>query len=961
MDKQIILAVVRHRVLGHLIVPYFAVRQSDFLLEVAGHATPITVERVENLEPDVKSIVSILDSISEQRLAKSFSRGKTPKAFFDTLTPELLKNNVRPFIDRSICEALPLIQSSKLPIYFKQEGYQTINSSDQITLAPVFNCRPKFFFTLTESGTLIYLLKVSDTVSDVSLYKSNLIELSSTPAVFVAGHTLYSFAGVQFSKFKPFATNQRIKVDAHIVDGYMRKFVLSSVKSYWVAAYGFDIHRHRAKPTAQLRTVRSVFGWSFELSFLYDGVSCPFNVSQNPATLDVTPSGRYVFDVTTRDREFERRVLAFLTDEMGIAISGGMLNLTEKKFSIGELVRWSYAHRDEFLDHDIDIVLATDDVRYYFGSWELSTQMTDKTDWFDINVTVVIGDYKIPFPAFFHKISSGDNQFILPNGEVFLIPDTWFEQWAGLIPFLVSSGDSLQVNKRYTALLPDFMRPENPASDDVARSGIEVSFTPPAQCEMRPYQKTGVEWLLALAEHGRGGILADDMGLGKTLQAITLLASVYATPRPDAQQSDFFLRNDSGKAPSLVVMPVSLIANWQREIRAFAPNLSFYTYIAKQAITGSTLPQILSQYHVVLTSYAHLRIYAEHLAAIRFECVVLDESQVVKNCSSKTYKAVASIPARVRFCLSGTPVENNLIELWAQMNLVNPGLLGSRDFFEHRYRNPIETSADDSTLRILKTIIRPYILRRTKEQVLDDLPPISIQTIECAMSDDQREAYEREKSACRNIIMGNSDTEARKKFIVLQALTRLRLLANHPALCLPDYEGGSGKFDTVMDHIRSIVAGGHKLLLFSAFVKDMEMLSQRLDDACIPHEIITGKTQSRDEVVRRFESSAEKKVMLISLKAGGVGLNIVSASYVLILNPWWNPAAEQQAYGRAHRIGQTRAVTVYRFISADTIEQKINALQGRKLKLASDAVEVASTDAPPSFPSDDELWQMLSD
>lgn len=962
MDKQVILAVVKHRLLGHLIVPYFAVPKSDFVIEVAGHATPLTVERRDDLHPDVKSIVDILDSLSEQRIAKSFSRGKTSKAFFDTLSEEMMKNTVRPYIDKKICEALPLIQRTQIHVYLKEDGYQTINCSDRLDIAPVFSCKPKFFFTLAESGDLLYTLKVSDTVTDIPLYKTGLIELSSSPAVFVSRRTLYSFAEAPFSKFKPFATNQRIKVDARIVDGYMRKFVLSSVKSYWVAAYGFDIIRHKVTPSVELRARQSVFGWGFEPVFIYGDVACPFNNSQNAATLDVTPAGRYVFNVTMRNRDFERRVMTFLTDEVGFSSVGDICVVAGQKFDFNDIVKWSYSHKDELLERAVNIVLSDDSTRFYFGSWDFSTQMSSSADWFDINMVVIIGNFKIPFDSFFHNISSGNNRYLLPNGEVFLIPDAWFEQWAGLIPFLVSSPDgSFRVSKRYSALLPSFMLADSPEVNPSPQSGLDISLVPPVGVEMRPYQKTGVEWFLALAEHGRGGILADDMGLGKTLQAITLLASIYASQEAPDANTDFFSRNTTGRCPSLVVMPVSLIANWQREIHRLAPSLSVYTYIAKNAITSVTLPQLLAQYHIVLTSYAHVRIYAEALATIPFECVILDESQVIKNYSSKTNRAVASLKSKVRFCLSGTPVENNLMELWAQMNFVNPGLLGSRDYFEHRYRNPIEVSADDDVMRLLKTIIRPYFLRRTKEQVLDDLPPLSIQTVECPMTDDQSDAYEREKSACRNLIMGNSDPQGRKKFMVLQALTRLRLLANHPALCLPDYEGGSGKFDIVMEHIRSITAAGHKLLLFSSFVKDMEMLCHRLADSSIPYEIITGNTPSRDEVVRRFESSDTTKVMLISLKAGGVGLNIVSASYVLILNPWWNPAAEQQAYSRAHRIGQTSAVTVYRFISSNTIEQKINALQERKLKLASDAVEVTSLDHIPLLPSDDELLQMLSD
>ncbi len=961
LDKEIIIAVVRHRTLGHVLVPYFAVPQSDHVFALEGHVTPLTIERMTDISSDVRSIVEMLDSLSEQRLAKRFSRGKTPKAFFDSLNEEMLKKQVRPYIDQKICDSLPLIQRSKLPIISKADGFQTINLSDTLDIAPVFSCRPKFFFTITNSGDLLYMLKLSDGASDISLYQKEIVELSASPAVFVLGKTIYSFADAPFSKFKPFSVNQRIMVEARIVDSYMRKFVLGCVKSYWVAAYGFEVRRHKVSPSVELRAKPSVFGWGFELAFVYGDDVCLASQKENPATLSVDPNGKYLFNVTVRNREDERRATSFLIDDLGLSLLGGLFVFSNKKSDLQELVRWAYLRKDDLLEKGINLVLSDEASRYYFGNWELSSRVNERNDWFDLNMVVIVGEYKIQFVAFFKNISSGNNQFILPNGEIFLIPDEWFEQWSGVVPYLTSSKDgSLCVSKRYASLLPDFMRPQQPDGHLSAASAVSVVPVSLKGVDMRPYQQVGVNWLLSLAEHGRGGILADDMGLGKTLQSIALLSSIYATDE-DSFSNSVFCRNVTGKAPSLVVMPVSLIANWQRELQRFAPHLSVYTYIGKQAITGATLPQILSQYHIILTSYGHVRLYSEHLSAVKFECMLLDEGHVLKNSSSKTYRSVTSLSASVRFSLSGTPVENNLMDLWSQMNVVNPGLLGSRDFFEHRYRQPIETQGDEEKLKLLKTIIRPYLLRRTKEQVLDDLPPISVQTIECTMTDDQAEVYEREKSACRNMLLDSNETPARKKFMVLQALTRLRLLANHPALCVPDYDGGSGKFDAVMDYISSIVMSGHKLLLFSSFVRDMEMLSARLDDAHISHVSLMGKTKNRDEVVQSFESSDKEKVMLISLKAGGVGLNLVSADYVIILNPWWNPAAEQQAYGRAHRIGQTRSVTVYRFISTNTIEQKINQMQDRKLKLASDAVESDAMAAMPSSFSDEELAAMLSE
>lgn len=963
MGSEIVVAVVRHRVLGFTLAPYFVSRLSDAVIEILGRVTPLTIERLNDLTAELKGLIDILDSISEQRLARNFARGKSVKAFWDGLSAEMLKSHVRPFVDKKICEALALIPKASVRVFLRPDKYQTVNVSDALDLAPVFKSRPKFFFTLADSGELLYTLKVSDGANDVSLFHSRLIELSSNPAVFVSGHTIYSVPDVHFAKFRPFDASQRIRVDSKIVDSYMSKFVLGCVRTYWVAAYGFVIKRRSPKFRASLRARQSVFGAVFELLFIYDGNECAALSKLRPASLSVDGDGRYTFNVIMRNSYEEGRVIDLLTRDLGLSPVGDAYAIGGRA-DMQDLVKWAYAHRDALSACDIGVDVDDGGRRYFVGNWELLTEVEKGADWFDLRIVVEAGQYSIPFQRFFRNISSGDNCFVLPDGGVFLIPDEWFEQWSGVIPLMsVQSDGALRLASANSANLPcailplAAVGPVRPPYDGVVGGSVRMRGS------LRNYQSEGVSWLLTLARNSHGGILADDMGLGKTLQAIGLLTAIYNVEPVDGEQliDGVFTRNDTGRAPSLVVAPVSLIFNWSNELKRFAPHLSVYVYGGRQAPSGATLPHILAQYHVVLTTYGHVRLYAEALSRVHFECVILDESHTVKNPSSKTYAAVSSLSASCRFNLSGTPVENSLTDLWAQMNLVNPGLLGSRAFFESCYRHPIEVKADERKLKLLKTVTRPYILRRTKEQVLGELPPISVQTVLCEMTESQREVYEREKSACRNILLDPSADSGKKRFLALQALTRLRLIANHPSLCVPDYEGGSGKAEAVIECVASVVASGHKMLVFSSFVRDMELLAALLTERGIGYDMLTGKTERRDDVVSRFESSTTVKVLFISLKAGGVGLNLVSADYVLILNPWWNPAAERQAYCRAHRMGQTRSVTVYRFISIGTIEEKIDKMQYRKTKLANDAVEA---DVLPSFDaklSDDELKALLEE
>jgi SNF2 family DNA or RNA helicase len=326
---------------------------------------------------------------------------------------------------------------------------------------------------------------------------------------------------------------------------------------------------------------------------------------------------------------------------------------------------------------------------------------------------------------------------------------------------------------------------------------------------------------------------------------------------------------------------------------------------------------------------------------MKFFYVVLDESQHIKNPTSNIYRAVIQLKSDHRLVLTGTPVENSLTDLWTQLSFVNPGLLGSLSFFKREFAGPIEKNNEEEKEKRLRKIIQPFIMRRTKEMVVSELPPVIEQVVHCDMSEEQSAIYEREKSAVRNSILENIESVGIEKsaIIVLQGLMRLRQIANHPLLTDETYKGGSGKFDAVTHNIDSVISEGHKILAFSSFVKHLELFPGWLSKNGIGYSMLTGSTQNREKVINRFRNDDQIKVFLISLKAGGIGLNLTEADYVFILDPWWNPASEIQALSRAHRIGQEKRVFVYRYISGDTIEEKIQRLQERKAKLAEAFVE----------------------
>ncbi len=439
---------------------------------------------------------------------------------------------------------------------------------------------------------------------------------------------------------------------------------------------------------------------------------------------------------------------------------------------------------------------------------------------------------------------------------------------------------------------------------------------------LRPYQKAGYNWFHFLRKYNFGGCLADDMGLGKTVQTLALLQKIKEE------------NHDLGiHTTSLIIMPTSLVYNWLNEARKFAPKLKIHAH------TGSFRNkeiELFSNYDVVITTYGITRVDIDLLKNLYFNYIILDESQNIKNPASKSFKAVKSLKSKHKLILSGTPVENTVNDLWTQMSFINPGLLGNQHFFYTDFVVPIEKKKDEEKAAKLQALIKPFVLRRTKTQVATELPAKTENLFYCQMSDEQKEYYEKVKSEYRNALLVNLENGSfkRSQIQVLQGLTKLRQIANHPLMIDEGYEGDSGKFENVIHTLENVLSRGHKVLVFSQFVKQLDIYRRYFDGQNIPFAYLDGATSKRGEVVREFQANKDIKLFLISIKAGGVGLNLTEADYVFILDPWWNPAVEQQAIDRTHRIGQDKNVFIYKFITKDTVEEKILALQNRKRKVA---------------------------
>lgn len=491
---------------------------------------------------------------------------------------------------------------------------------------------------------------------------------------------------------------------------------------------------------------------------------------------------------------------------------------------------------------------------------------------------------------------------------------------------------------------------------------------------LRDYQKAGYQWLGSMAELGFGGILADDMGLGKTLEMISLLLR-EAEKAEEAENGDGKRAGDNRRILAMVVCPASLILNWERELQRFAPGLSPYVIIGAAAVRRKQINGLrqLSESErgrcVVITSYDLLKRDLDDYKEIPFQYHVIDEAQYIKNNTTKNAKAVKRLESACRFALTGTPVENRLSELWSIFDFLMPGYLQTYNYFKERYETPIVKEKDEGRMEMLKRQIMPFVLRRLKSKVLSELPE-KVESVICApMSEKQRELYLANLIRMRQALdsgvenLGQDGTadmdegldetlgslgagesaaaadagEGTKtgKFQILSMLTRLRQLCCHPSLCYEEYEGGSGKLETCMELIHEAAEGGHRILLFSQFTSMLDILAQRLNKEKIDFYMLTGKTDKllRQKLVNQFNDN-QVPVFLISLKAGGTGLNLTGADVVIHYDPWWNRAARNQATDRAHRIGQKNSVQVYELISEGSIEEKIMNLQQSKGELA---------------------------
>jgi superfamily II DNA or RNA helicase len=581
------------------------------------------------------------------------------------------------------------------------------------------------------------------------------------------------------------------------------------------------------------------------------------------------------------------------------------------------------------------------DYREVGGSLQIgvsAASVTGETDWFDLRITIAVEGKKIPLPRVLAALTAGDDYLLLDDGAYIALDKPELVKLRALIEEAraLRDGDGPPRITRFQAglfedlaVLATAVRQATEWKRQVAGLRALQTLDPTAlpqtlHAQLRPYQLDGFSWLATLYDHGLGGILADDMGLGKTVQTLALICHA---------------RQRLSGPPFLVVAPASVLSNWVAEAARFAPELKVLMLTDTLGRAGANLEQLVCDADVVVTSYTLFRLDFDAHAGQSWSGLILDEAQYVKNRRAKTHQCARKLSAPFKLAITGTPMENNLMELWSLLAITAPGLFPDPAKFADFYAKPIEKSGDAELLELFRRRIRPLVKRRTKDLVAPELPAKQDHTLDVELTPRHRKLYDTRLQRERQKVLGLLDDVQRNQFTILKSLTLLRQLALHPGLVDPAHAGvPSAKIDGLIEHLHEVAAGGHRALVFSQFTRFLGQIRDRLDAEGIDHCYLDGRTRNRPKRIQQFKEG-DAPVFLISLKAGGFGLNLTEADYCFLLDPWWNPAVEVQAVDRTHRIGQTRTVMAYRLIARDTIEDKVLALNARKAKLFASVID----------------------
>jgi SNF2 family DNA or RNA helicase len=967
---EVVFTFVRHAHLGVLV-------EANAVQLLENGNPSLTYQRIREktadyfgLNPEQKRVVEIIEGFESEAIMKQFYKGTRkikPADFFLKHFDEDTKKQVLAIIETELLKVIKEVKN--YPMYWAGKTGEPMGTKIEFYNEP---STPLFHFRRDETG-MNYFVTIKHRGEKVHFCDPESELLIAQPAWLLTPNRLLFFgANVEGKKIKPFLRKPFIHIDPHQEATYMQKFVGPLLENHDVYALGFDIVTDQLEVQPLLKLTSAWESPHLVLYMKYGNWVFPYHVNKKVNVRLEEKEGTYTFHRIKRLYSVEKQKIETLK-ELGLSqTNGSLFTLDSQDFDALDIVSWVNENQNTLERAGFEIQQEDGATQYYLGSIQLLVTVKNGIDWFDVHAVVKLEGFEIPFIKLRKNILEKRREYVLPNGKVVILPAEWFTQFAQIVNLADVHDEAYRVRNIHVSLLADLDEylneaPPTPDWTEVLHRGTIPTVDIPSQFqgELRNYQLEGYSWIRFMQQNRFGALLADDMGLGKTIQTLAQLQhlaleyqkekaqqplSAVAGGESTAEITEIVntpLASD-GKplppeamhnGPILIIAPKSLLYNWMSESAKFCPALKTALY---SGLNRQKMVSTFGKLDLVVMSYGTMRNDVEVLRNYRFNCIVLDESQAIKNPSSQTSRALLKLQSRSRIALTGTPIENTLLDIWSQMNFLNPGLLGSYTYFEKQFIRPIEKGANPQKTEELRKLIDPFVLRRTKKQVMKELPPKIEKVHFCEMSAEQAELYESVKNQYRNEIL-NHVTElgiSKSRLKIFNGLMHLRQIALNPTLKDVNYEGGSGKDDEIMRMLLRAVANGHKVLFFSQFVGYLKVFEDMFEQQGVEYCYLDGSMdeKERQAQIDLFQNDDKKRVFLLSLRAGNSGLNLTAADYVFLADPWWNPFTMKQAEDRAHRIGQDKPVFSYKFITKDTIEEKILALQAKKAALAESVI-----------------------
>ncbi len=854
---------------------------------------------------------------------------------YNDITP-LQNTDARNFTGKQVQKIFQDLGDQKI---FLTEN-DAVSNNNQLEAITLLRQPVKVFFSLTEDKEFITLRPYIEIAAGIPI---DLQKATSFDSFWLGMYqeNLFRWASlsdaemVQYLKENAFIT----RVRKEHADSFLKEWIMPVTKEFEVIFQTqHDIQTTPLKfKTAKIYLKEDDANLLIVPAFIYEGINgeedSEYNYNQRK-----TQVGYEDGNITILEREHQKENeiwswLKSLNPDFGTETENAFMYIPfDQVMKDG----WLYKFVEGIQEKGYELLGFRDlkKMRYNPNRGKVQVTASSGIDWFDMEVLISFGDQVVSVADAKKALLKKQNFVQLKDGTLGVLPEEWIKKLEPMLKFGRVNGNEIHLSKIHFSLIEELISEIN--NEEIEKELQEkkqkllnfkeipnVSLPANVNATLRQYQEEGYKWINFLDEFRWGGCLADDMGLGKTLQVLTFL-----------QQQ----KNLDPRVTNLVVVPTTLIFNWQAEADKFTPDLKLYVH---RGMARRKDIDFFVEYDIILTTYGTMRSDVELLRKMEFNYIVLDEAQAIKNPDSLTSKASRLLIAHNRLTMTGTPVENNTFDLYAQFEFLNPGMLGSADFFRTEYATPIDKYQDKEKSDELRRLVYPFMLKRTKEEVATDLPDKTETILFCEMGKKQRKVYDFFREKYRTEIAEKLATEGLNKssFLILEALLKLRQICDSPAILSGDVDYGneSAKLDEIIREIEEN-ASNHKILIFSQFLGMLDLIRVHLEKVNITYEYLDGQTVDRASRVNRFQNDKSCRVFLMSLKAGGVGLNLTEADYVYLVDPWWNPAVERQAIDRTHRIGQEKKVFAYKMICKDTIEEKILLLQQRKQDLAEDLV-----------------------